>query len=300
MSEVLRPFLVDLEEVRKACGSRDAALISDILATQADFIADYEKQSRFNAQNVTSSRLTDLINGTVYPTGFAYLYGYCLELVCRHLGRLSPCSLFEDFHSRFLEKVRDLHGSVGPGTGRQRRKPNRSKPAKLTIVVDPAGVSATCENIAFHQLQTSLASITGQASIANTDHDWAISGSFSGADYLTVIRNALASIDIEVMSRETVYGSALVLRKKGGGANHSGYRLKGLDFEVRRYPVSISQYDEHPKISFLARDEFEPELEALKNRAFASREPIVNQARKQYSALVKRAARLNSDIVFFI
>lgn len=157
-----------------------------------------------------------------------------------------------------------------------------------------------CENVAFHQLQTSLASMTGQADLANTDHDWAISGSFSGADYLTTIRNALASIDIEVLPRETVYGNVLLFRKKGTGSNRPGYRLKGLDFEARRYPVSIPQYDDYPQISFLARAEFEQELEALKNKEFASKEPIVNEARRQYVALIKKAARLNCDIVLFI
>lgn len=296
MSEVLRPYLVDLEKVQKACGSKDSALISTILTKQAAYIADYEKQSRFDVENVTRNRLSDLINGNVYPTGFAYLYGYCLELLCRQFGKLNHSALFEDFHSPFLEKVRDLSESVG----RRRRRPDKKKPATLAITVARTGVSTTCDNIAFYQLQTALASMTGQGGFADPEQDWLVSGDFSGADYLAIIRNALASINLEAVTKKTVYGDALIVRSMGQGTDGQGYRLKGLDFEVRRYPVPIPQYDDYPQISFLAREEFEQELEALKNKEFSSKEPIVNNGRKQYSTLIKKAARLNCDIVFFI
>jgi hypothetical protein len=295
MSEVLRPYLVKLEEVRQACGSRDAALIRAILTDQAAYIADYEKQARFDVEHVTRNRLTDLINGTIYPTGFAYLYGYCLELVCRQFGQLDPLPLFEDFHSNFLAKVREL--TTGPR--RKTAKHDKKKPSAISISVADSKVSLSCKNIAVYQLQGCVTLLTGNTVLADPQHDWAVSGQFEGADSQAVLQQALASIGIEAVFTQTVYGEAMKLRNLGNDPS-AGYRLKGLDFEAKRYPVPIPQYDDYPQISFLARDEFDVELKALRNKELCSTEVEINEARKEYAALIKKAEKLDRDLVFFI
>jgi hypothetical protein len=297
MSEVLRPYLVELAQVQSAFGAKDPALLDAILSSQASHIADYEKQSRFQLKDqVTRNRLLDFINGSIFPSGYAYLYGYCLELVCGHFGELTRMPEFEDFHWPFVDKVRDLEASVG------RRKPKprpiEKEPALLNIKVDSSGITVTCSNVAFHQVQACVAAISNQGEIVDTENNWKVAGTFTGPDYLSIIRDVLASIDLEPIVQETVYGCIMVIRNIGASIN--SYRLKGLDFEARRYPVPIPQYAEYPKVSYLALEEFGPELNALKNPQFSSREEIINEGRKAYGSLLMRATAASRDIVFFV
>jgi hypothetical protein len=296
MSEVLRPYLVDLHKLRKAYGSKDAGLVDSILNGQAAYIADYEKQAGFKAENVTRNRLKHLIDGEVHPSGFGYLYGYCLELVCRHIGSHNPCSLFEDVHSAFLEKVRDMNLEVGV----KKKLVDKRKPSKIAITVEKTKISVTCENVSFSQFQMSVTLMTNQGGFFNPDADWAISGSFSGPDYFAVISNALASVGLEALIQKDGLINKLVIREAGQSNANRGYRLKGLDFEARRYPVPIPQYADYPYVSFLAREEFQAELDALTNKDFTTGEKIITEARKQYSKLIQKAMHSNCDIVLFI
>lgn len=297
MSDVLRPYLLDLQTLRKACGSNDATLVDAIIASQSAFIADYEKQGQLSP-GATLHWLTKLIKGEAVKesSGWAYLYGYCLELLCRHFGKHHPLSLFEDFHSSYLTLVRDLNTDVT----KKKKKPDPKKLASLKITVNEGIITVNCENISFNQFQTCLNIVARQWVNVIHDAEWAISGDFSGTDYLTLMQNCLAPLGLEPLLKQTNAGNTLLIRSLEKTANRSGYRLKGLDFEVCRYPAPIGQYNDYPWISYLAREEYDQDLTALKNKEFASKDGEINAGRKQYAGLLKKAAKANLDIVFFV
>jgi hypothetical protein len=86
-------YAVDLDRMRSACGSRDVRLLSDILGRQGEPFACYAEQLDGEDETGYSFRqaLMDIIEG-VYraPGSRRFLYGYAIELLCRHFGEAIP------------------------------------------------------------------------------------------------------------------------------------------------------------------------------------------------------------------
>lgn len=94
-------YAVDLDRMLSACGSDDKVLLGAILKRQADLFAydseqlDEEVESSFTLQQA----LTDIIAGNYRaPESRRYLYGYAIEILCRHFGEVIPVPGDEQFN----------------------------------------------------------------------------------------------------------------------------------------------------------------------------------------------------------
>jgi hypothetical protein len=85
MSYVLTPFLVDLEKVRKAVGSRDESLIAAVIESNPDRFRVSEEEDA--GQVSRSLALRQLVMGEELDPASAGQYGVALELLCGHLGK---------------------------------------------------------------------------------------------------------------------------------------------------------------------------------------------------------------------
>ena len=93
-------YAVDLDRMRSACGSRDETLLSDILERQGDLFACYAEQLDGEDESGFSFRqaLMDIIEGVHRAPGSRrFLYGYAIELLCRHFGEVIPVPGDEQF-----------------------------------------------------------------------------------------------------------------------------------------------------------------------------------------------------------
>jgi hypothetical protein len=75
MSYVLTPYLIDLEKLRKAVGSRDESLVASV-------IKDNREKSEL------TEPLRQLVMGNQLDEAAGSDYGYALELLCGHLGEV--------------------------------------------------------------------------------------------------------------------------------------------------------------------------------------------------------------------
>ena len=97
MSYHLTPIAVDLDKLRAAIGSRDAALVGII---RGRFYADSKRIDRLLKEVLdpdeepltTGDILRHLIMGEPYREDAGFAYGFCLELVCRQVGKALPNS----------------------------------------------------------------------------------------------------------------------------------------------------------------------------------------------------------------
>jgi hypothetical protein len=94
-------YAVDLARMRSACGSKDESLLSDVLEHQADLFACYADQLDDEDESGYSFRqaLTDIIEGEYRaPKSRRFLYGYAIEVFCRHFGEVIPVPGDEQFN----------------------------------------------------------------------------------------------------------------------------------------------------------------------------------------------------------
>lgn len=97
MSYRLTPIAVDLDALRSALGSRDATLVGKI---RGRFYADSKRIDQLLKEALdpdeesltTGDVLRHLIAGEPYREDAGFAYGYCLELLCRQLGKALPNS----------------------------------------------------------------------------------------------------------------------------------------------------------------------------------------------------------------
>jgi hypothetical protein len=83
MSYVLTPYLVDLNKVQQAFGSRDEALV-------ATLIKGSPQQADEEAETLKAKVLRDLIMGEASDPELAEEYGFALEMLCAHVGEVIP------------------------------------------------------------------------------------------------------------------------------------------------------------------------------------------------------------------
>jgi hypothetical protein len=91
----LTPIAVDLDALRIALGSRDAALIGKL---RGRFYAETKKIDRVLKEAIdpddepcsTGEVLRHLIMGEPYRQDAGFAYGYCLELISRQIGKTLP------------------------------------------------------------------------------------------------------------------------------------------------------------------------------------------------------------------
>lgn len=97
MGYILTPIAVEIDRVAGIVGSRDEALLGDLIATFGDEFGQIdemavdraEDEERDEAPTVRSS-LAQMVRGEPYDEGYGFLYGYALEFVCRYFGEYLP------------------------------------------------------------------------------------------------------------------------------------------------------------------------------------------------------------------
>lgn len=117
MSYSLLSYLVDLEELRRTCGSADAAMKADLRLRLDERCRDLDRQFDSEIQGgapAIGTALEQLLDGTAPPRtehGFAYVCA--LHLLCEHLGQALENEWFTDFHSSYEEAVDEALASRG-------------------------------------------------------------------------------------------------------------------------------------------------------------------------------------------
>ncbi len=102
MSYSLVPYLVDLNDLRRAIGSKDTELLEAVIQGDPDrFPPDDLDESDGEVSGCRALR--DLVMGTVPEAGSGHPYGYALERLCDHLGRRLDADMWESIHWEVLE-----------------------------------------------------------------------------------------------------------------------------------------------------------------------------------------------------
>lgn len=83
MSSTLTPYLVDLEELRRAVGSKDESLLSAVIQGNEE---DFGREDDDEDEIPLGRALRHLVMGEPPDTGSAHQYGYALMRLCDHLG----------------------------------------------------------------------------------------------------------------------------------------------------------------------------------------------------------------------
>lgn len=114
MSYSLVPYLVDLEQLRRAIGCKSEALLAEVIAGNPDVLRDEESDDE---ELSLTQALRHLVMGEPPEAGSAHQYGYALMELCRHLGEELPeRDLWESIHSDVLEATGadELLSRTGP------------------------------------------------------------------------------------------------------------------------------------------------------------------------------------------
>jgi hypothetical protein len=110
VSYQLSPIAIDLDALRAAIGSRDAALMGKI---RGRFYADSKRIDRLLKEVLDPDEeplasgdvLRHLIMGEPYREDAGFAYGYCLELVCRQVGKALPNSAWSAMRSGWFDTI---------------------------------------------------------------------------------------------------------------------------------------------------------------------------------------------------
>ena len=97
MSYTLIAYMIDLPQLRSAVGGKDAALVRAVRKTNpAKFDADEDGLSLGDA-------LEQLVMGREPGKKATHQYGYALEHLCRHLGKMVPVDLWSGVRWEAME-----------------------------------------------------------------------------------------------------------------------------------------------------------------------------------------------------
>jgi hypothetical protein len=113
MSYTVTPYLIDLEVLRRAVGSKDEAFLSAVIQGDPDRFRGEEA----GGDKVSLGRaLRHLVMGETPEPKWAYQYGYALEQLCRHLGEPLPGDLWSGIHWEVVEEtgLDELFDRSGP------------------------------------------------------------------------------------------------------------------------------------------------------------------------------------------
>lgn len=115
MSYALQPYAIDLAQLRRAVGSGDAELTSALVARfgrELDGLDAIDDEAEPSAREA----LDQLIDGEATDGEANFRYGWCLELLCRHLGHRLSNRHWSQMQMGWFERVSALlpGGSGGP------------------------------------------------------------------------------------------------------------------------------------------------------------------------------------------
>jgi hypothetical protein len=97
MGYMLTPIAVNLTQVAKVMGSRDARLIDALVEEFGDdfdqiddMAADYDDEESAEEPLTVHAALTQMVMGEKCDKALGFVYGYTLEFICRHFGEYLP------------------------------------------------------------------------------------------------------------------------------------------------------------------------------------------------------------------
>lgn len=85
MSSTITIYAVSLERLKQAAGSKDEALLAQIVEQQADYLENVDEIDE-DSGFLCADALADILHGRVNDETPGYLYGYAFEALCRQLG----------------------------------------------------------------------------------------------------------------------------------------------------------------------------------------------------------------------
>jgi hypothetical protein len=100
MSYTLIPYLVDLEALRRAAGSKDEALIAAAAEREPGL---FEPENADEDEIPEGEALRHLVMGTPPDKRSTHQYGYALKSLCEHLGERLDADYWESIHWDVLE-----------------------------------------------------------------------------------------------------------------------------------------------------------------------------------------------------
>jgi hypothetical protein len=114
MSYTLTPYAIDLEQLRRAIGSKDEALLAQL---REEYPEDRDDEDP-DEEGITRDRaLSDLIMGTPRDEEAGYQYGYAMDCLCEHFGERLEAAYWESITWRVLQGTGMgdlLHNSGSP------------------------------------------------------------------------------------------------------------------------------------------------------------------------------------------
>ncbi len=102
MSYGIQPFAVKLMRVRRAFGSRDAALVAEITGR---FDWRFEQDDCEEDEPTLEVALHETIEERPLRDGYEHKYGYVVELLCWHYGTFLPNEHFMGIRHQWAEEV---------------------------------------------------------------------------------------------------------------------------------------------------------------------------------------------------
>ncbi len=117
-------YAIDLERLRRAVGSKDETLLSELRSAHPEYFADDDHVDE-EGEISHARALTDLIMGNPLVEESAHQYGYALKLLCEHLGEWLPSDYWESITWRVLQ-----------GTGMGELLQNSGSPVPLPKIAD--------------------------------------------------------------------------------------------------------------------------------------------------------------------
>ena len=109
MSYSLTPFLLQLAELRRVPGNKNADLLR--AAKQSDPARmEYPDDEGLSL----GQALEQIVNGAPLDKRYGYIYGYALEQICRHLGETVDADEISDLHMFPRDEIVPWLESSGP------------------------------------------------------------------------------------------------------------------------------------------------------------------------------------------
>jgi hypothetical protein len=104
VSYSLIPYVVDLDTLIRAVGSKDESIIAVVLEHDPEAFAEDEPEDEPDDDEISLGQaLRDLVMGQPPVEGSAHQYGYALEQLCHHLGERLDCDEWCDIRWEVIE-----------------------------------------------------------------------------------------------------------------------------------------------------------------------------------------------------
>lgn len=116
MSYTVTCYQVDIDALKKLCGSKDSNALKTILKKQIERIEDtndsFADEIEEEGAPGLDAAITQLIMNEEMNPEFGFMYGYALEALCAHLGQMMDMEAFESMTGGWFWELPDTIQSL--------------------------------------------------------------------------------------------------------------------------------------------------------------------------------------------